>query len=147
MSISQALSKLKRLPIRGQLGLRLIDPLEQNQRFGAKLKVPKLFIPPLATKYRPLILWEVNRVLWWNVFILSQRLQYLGCHSMRHTWGVPSPSPPGWSWLQRWSVCPQRWRRGRFSIQPLRPQRSLLRLEVKERRAQVEQGQALLRQP
>ena len=63
MSISQALSKLKRLPIRGQLGLRLIDPLEQNQRFGAKLKVPKLFIPPLATKYRPLILWEVNRVL------------------------------------------------------------------------------------
>ena len=63
MSISQALSKLKRLPIRGQLGLRLIDPVEQNQRFGAKLKVPKLFIPPLATKYRPLILWEVNRVL------------------------------------------------------------------------------------
>ena len=58
MTLSNVLNRVKMLP-GGHLGIRFRDATERNQRFGGPLVLPRLFIPPHAAKYTPVILWEV----------------------------------------------------------------------------------------
>ena len=41
-------------------GMPFLERTERKQRFGGPLKLPRLIIPPMAAKFKDVILWEVS---------------------------------------------------------------------------------------